>query len=110
MARKSFQSASPRALEEFDINGEVFHFNPNLPGQVLVEFMAEMESDDPSSLAKVVTRLFEAAIVPDDQERFFAFTRSVENNVSLEMLSEICGYIAEASSGNAAQRVPSGVG
>lgn len=103
MARKSFKTAAPRSDEEFDINGEVFHFSPNIPGAVLVDFLSEADEDNPAAMAGVVNNLLEAAIIADDIDRFNTFIRDPKNNVDLELLAELCGFIAEQSSGNEGQ-------
>lgn len=110
MARKSFKTASPRAAEEFDINGEVFHFVGDIPGAILIDFLAMSDMENPTDMARILKDLFQQAIVPEDYERFNAYITSRENNVTLELLAEIAGYITESVSGNEPQPELSGVG
>jgi len=103
MARKSFKTAAPRGTEEFEINDEVFRYDPDIPGAVLLDFMSEADTDDPSKMAAVINRLLEEAIVDTDKPRFDAFVRDKRNNVDITLLAEICGFIAESASGNGRQ-------
>lgn len=110
--RKSFTSLEPVAGAEFDVNGVVFHLRPSIPGEVLLDFLAGADDENPASLAKTVRALIEAAVIPEDYERFQAFVRNPDNNVTLGMLSEIAGFMAESLSGNdpEKQRQPSTAG
>lgn len=110
--RKSFTSLQPTVSGEFDINGTVFHLQPSIPGDVLLDFLAGSSNDDPAALAKTVRALIAAAIVPEEHETWVAFIRDPANNVDLNMLAEVAGYMAESLSGNARgkQQQPSTVG
>lgn len=100
MARKSFKTAAPRGVEEFDINDEVFHYNPDIPGAVLLDFLSEADEENPQKMAGVIHQLLDHAVLDTDKERFDKFIRDPKNNVGLETLAEVCGFIAESASGN----------
>lgn len=110
--RKSFTALQPAEAPEIEINGEVFHLRPAIPGDVLLDFLSEADTEDPAALSKTVRNLMQAAIAPEDIERWTAFIRDPDNNVTLNLLSEIAGYMAEALSGNdqGKQLLPSSVG
>lgn len=100
MARKSFQTAAPREIQEFDINGEVFRLNPAIPGAVLLDFIADADEEDSAKMATTIREFLSTAVLTEDQERFWKFVRDPGNNVSLSVLAEVAGYVAEAMSGN----------
>lgn len=110
MTQKSFRSAPSRGAQTFDINGTSFSFSPDIPGATLMDFMSNIDDENPASMVKVLNQLLEAALAPVELQRFNEFVRNPENNISLELLAEICGYIAESSSGNAKQPTRYGPG
>ena len=110
MTRKSFRSVPSRGLQEFDINGVVFQFSPDIPGAILLDFMSKVDEDDPAAMVGVINSLLDSTLPPDELTRFNAYVRDPKNNVTLEMLAEICGFVAETASGNAKQPVPYGPG
>lgn len=103
MARKTFKTAALRGRETFSINDTEFSFDPNVPGNVLMDFFSEVEGDDLAAMPRVINSLLSEVFSEDEKERFDAFTRDRVNNVSLEDISEIAGYIAEMASGNGQQ-------
>lgn len=100
MTQKSFRSAPARGVQTFDINDVVFQFTPDIPGAILMDFMSNIDDENPASMVKVLNKLLESALAPAELERFNEFVRDPSNNVSLELLAEICGFIAENASGN----------
>lgn len=99
MARKSFTSHAPSETHEIEINGEVFPLNPQVPGDLLLDFISQADSYDPSKLAKAIRQLLSVAVVAEHSERFNAFIRDPHNGVDLPLLSEIAGYVTEVMSG-----------
>lgn len=97
---KSFKTYTPTEGSSFDINGQVFHLNPVVPGDVLLDFLEGAEGEDTAKMAKVIRDLMQAAIVPQEYESWKAFIRNPANNVTLSMLAEIAGYVTERLSGN----------
>lgn len=100
MSTRSFTTYAPTEENGFDINGEPFRLNKSVPGVVLLDFLAGASEDDAAAMSKVLTSLFKEAIHDDDYERFLAFIGEKKNNVDLETLAEIAGYLAEKLSGS----------
>lgn len=99
MARKSFSSYKPTEVQEIEINGTVFALNPQIPGDVLLDFMSDASSEDMGKMAVIVRSLLDAAIVPEQLEAWHAFIRDPNNGITLQLLSEIAGYVTEIVSG-----------
>lgn len=106
MATRSFTSKQAPEGGTFDINGEVFHLRPSVPGDVLLDFLVSAESESAAVLANTVRALIAAALVPEDFDRWTACVRDPANNVDLNMLSEIAGFMAESLSGNVQEKQP----
>lgn len=103
---KSFKTYKPETGASFDVNGTEFHLRPSVPGDVLLDFLVEADSDKPAQLAKTIRDLMQAAIVEDELAAWHAFIRDEDNAVDLATLSEIAGYVAEQMSGNDRQPQP----
>jgi hypothetical protein len=58
------------------------------------------------AMAKAVNDILDAAIHPDDKAAFDAFVDDPNNGVTLDMLSEISGYLAESFAGKDRPTVP----
>lgn len=99
MGNRSFTTRPAEVTEAFDINGKAFRLVASLPGDVLLDFLSQADEENPSTMAAALRSLFAAAVHPDDYESFSAFIRDPENNVTLDVLAEIAGYIAEKLSG-----------
>lgn len=99
MARKSFTTYKPTEVHEIEINGTVFQINSQIPGDLLLDFMADASGEDTGKMATILRKLMGAAIVPEQHEQWNEFIRNPENGVTLQVLSEIAGYITELVSG-----------
>lgn len=102
MARRKSFTTKPAVADdnvEIEINGTVFPCTDIIPGQVMLDFLAQMDMDDPASLAKSLDALFAAALMPEHLEAWKAFTRDPVNRIDIEKLSEIAGWLAEEFSG-----------
>lgn len=99
MARKSFTAYKPTEVHEIEINGTVFNINAQIPGDLLLDFMSDATSEDSGKMAEVVRRLLDAAIAPEQLDAWHTFIRTPENGVTLQLLSEIAGYVTELVSG-----------
>lgn len=88
-----------------DINGDdpelarSFPCNSKIPGMVLVDFISEMDEDDPASMGSSLTSFFKASIQKDHYEAFLEYVRTPENEVDLEQLAEMAGWLAEQYTG-----------
>ena len=105
MARKSFKGYVSPEVVEFDLEppngGHTFTVRgvPMIPGSVLLDFLSDTKGDDPGSLAAAINSILKAAVVPEQWDEFRAYTDNPENGISLEILSEMAGYLAESYSG-----------
>lgn len=107
---KSFTSRRPTEGASFDINGKVFRLKPSVPGVVMLDFIVGADSENPAQMARTITGLYEAAIIPEDLEAFKEYIANPDNDVDLNMLSEIAGFISEKLSGNGQEPAPYGPG
>lgn len=104
MTRKSFSTYKPAKGEEFDINGHIFQLRPAVPGDVLLDFLAGANSEDPASMASTIRSLLNEAIIPEQLDEWHTFIRDPENAVNLNLLSEIAGFVSEKLSANPQQQ------
>ena len=99
MSKKTFTTYQPTEQVEFDINDQTFHCVPMLPGATLLDFMSAADPDHPNEMAKAVRTLLKQAVVEEEREAFEAFITDPANAVSVDILSEIAGYVADKLSG-----------
>lgn len=98
--RKSFGTPDkPIAPLEIEVNGEVFNVNTRIPGAVLLDFMEQIDVENPQESAKSLKDFFALAIQADEQERWNTFLRDPEKGPDLELLSEVAGYLIEQIGG-----------
>lgn len=86
-------------FEEDGIKGASFRCNSKIPGMVLVDFISEMDEDDPKSMGIGLTSFFEAAVDENVMADFFAYVRDKKNGVELDDLAEMAGWLAEQYTG-----------
>lgn len=99
MAKKSFTSAPRRGIDSFEINGTTFRYKLDVPGAVVMDYMAEADEENPTKMVGVVNDLLAGTLIEEDLDRFNEFIRKEENNVDLVMLMDICGWLIEELSG-----------
>lgn len=104
--RKSFQTYAPAETHEIELNGTVFPLKPSVPGAVILDFLSGADTENAASMAKTITSLLDAAIQEDHLEAWHAYIKAPENNVTLELLSEIAGYVQEVMGGNPQSQSP----
>lgn len=100
MSRKSFTTYAPTEEHAFDINGTVFRLNTDVPGYVIVDFMAQADDDDASSVATMLNAFFSTTILADDFVVWEEFVRDPANHVGLATLTDIAAHIASVLMGN----------
>ena len=73
---------------------------PMVPGSVFLDFLSKTSSgtENPSALAGAVWDLFRASVREDHWGEFRAFIDEPANGVSIDLLSEIGGYLSEVYS------------
>src|SRR5690606_10953885 len=100
MSRKSFTAHAPTEIEEIEINGRVFTLNASVPGDVLLDFLSSADAEDSAAMARTLRGLFQHAISPAQLDEFNMFIRDPANFVTLDLLAEIAGYVAEVVAGS----------
>lgn len=112
MTRKSFKGYAPTedtviTLESPDGSRKIeVKTVPAVAGSIVLDFMAETTEEDPGTLALAVNKMLRISIVPEDWDEFKAFIDNSENGITLDILSEISGYLAEAFSGRPTEPQP----
>lgn len=105
MATKSFSTYKPTEdnfIELDDFNGatHTFKLTPSIPGQVILDFMAVSQTEDPAKLAEIINTVLDLAIVEDDKAAWNEFSTEPKNGVTVDVLSEVVGYVVSVLSGN----------
>lgn len=105
MASKTFTTYRPTEENTIDMEGHdgathVFHLNPSLPGELILNFMAVSGTDDSSELAKAIKSVLDNAIADEDKEDWENFISDPKNGVTISVLSEIVGHVTSVLSGN----------
>lgn len=103
---KGYVSDEPIVIELESPDGEsvsTFKCRRAVAGSKILDFLSETNEEDPASMARAVFGLLESALEPDQWEGFRAFVDSADNGVSLEVLSEIAGWVAEQYSARPTQ-------
>ena len=102
MARRKSISARSRMNQdpiELEIDDNVFQCQRNIPGIVLLDFMGNIDEDEPSTMAKALNELIFSCLEEHERERFKTYISDPENGVDIEALSEIAGWLAEQYTG-----------
>jgi hypothetical protein len=99
MAGKTFTTYAPTEEVYFEINGTRFNCVPVVPGDVLLDFLSNADEEHPNLMAGALRNLIDAAIKPEELEKFHSFIRDPKNFVSMDVLAEIAGYLADKLSG-----------
>ena len=98
--RKSFGGPDkPIAPLDIEVNGEEFSVNTRIPAGVLLDFMELINDDNPQEAAKALKEFFSLTIKPEDYARWNTFLRDPEKGPSIELLSEVAGYLMEEIGG-----------
>jgi hypothetical protein len=98
--RKSFGTPDkPVAPLEIEVNGEVFNVNTRIPGAVLLDFMEQIDVENPQESAKALRDFFTLAIPSEEHARWETFVRDPQKGPDLELLSEVAGYLIEQIGG-----------
>ena len=105
MAGKSFKARERTQGFTFDIEGAggttlTVACNPNVPGAVFLDLLADVDEDDPAKMAAATKEILNMCVADEAQDEFWAFCRAPENNVDIELLSEIAGYLSEMYAGD----------
>ncbi len=104
MARhRSFKVKDVEELDDvtFDIeykkdgknHTEDFTAQPNQPGAVILDFIADADSNDGGRAAGALITFIDTALVEEDKERFSKIIRDPQINVDIEVLASICEHL-----------------
>lgn len=96
---KSFSTYLPSDVPTFDINGRVFRCRPIVPGATLLDFLSKIDNKNPTHMAGAITNLLDAAILPEDKAAWDEFIRDPANAVTLTVLAEVAGFVADKLAG-----------
>lgn len=111
---KTFKGYAPTTPVEFDLESpdgqRTVHIRckPTVPGSRFLDFMSRAGSnDDYAGMSRAVKDVFSAAIVEEDNDKFWSFCDDPSNGITIEGLAEIAGWLSEQYAG-ARPTVPSG--
>lgn len=79
----------------FKLLGEEFTARPAIQGRVLLDIVADSDSEDTAKVAAVIPRFFEATLLPESWQRFQELTTDPDRVVTTEKLGEIIGWLVE---------------
>lgn len=105
-SHKSFTTYTPTEGSSFDLNGITFRLRPSVPGDVLLDFIAGADQENSAAMAGLIRQLMDAALLPEEKDRWYAYIRDPNNNVTLATLAEVAGFVSERMSGNPTDRQP----
>lgn len=77
----------------FTVEGQDFTAAKSIPGAVLLDFVADADSNDGGRAAGALVQFIENVIVEDDRERFQKLIRDPDIDVDIELLAEICEWL-----------------
>jgi hypothetical protein len=102
---KSFSSASKEVAEPipFELEGETFEAYGQVPGAVLLDFIAASQQEDNSGTAGAILGYLKSSMDKDNFKRFDALTRDPEKVIELQVLADIVGYLIEERSSRPTQ-------
>jgi hypothetical protein len=76
------------------LHGEEFTAIPEIQGKVLLQLIAE-SSEDGSNTGEVMSKFFSNVLLEESLKRFNALLDSKDRIVSVEVLSDITGWLIE---------------
>jgi hypothetical protein len=103
---KDFGSGAEISKEplSFRIYGEDFECYPSLQGKVLLDIVANADSNDGAGMAKTISEFLEAAVKPESKNRLDDLMNDPERIVDVETLSEIMAWLVEQYSARPTQQ------
>lgn len=112
IARQSEATADkPLKLEFQESDGSVkkFLFVHEIPGVILLDFVAEMDSASNTGAARVIKDFINTSLLDDEQrESWAAYAREPKNRITLEVMSEMVTWLAEKYSNLESETDPTG--
>lgn len=88
--RPSFTLESPDGDRKLEVICEAM-----VPGSTFLDFLANIDEEDPSTIAGTLNAIFIAAVPAETYDDFRAFIDDPKNGVDISMLGELAGYLSE---------------
>lgn len=97
MRKKSFTARNvvPTDGLEIEINGRSFPCRPKIAGITILDFTSKMDEEDPVAMSRGLVDFLSACIDPSVEKDWHAFISDPDNDVDIEVLAEIVGYLTE---------------
>ena len=95
---KDFGTGSAVADAEpisFKLHGEEFYCRPQMQGKLLLNLVANTNSEDPVEAAKTINKFFDYVLVTDSKKPFNDLLEDPDRLVSVDTLSEIVSWLIE---------------
>lgn len=94
---KSFSRKETTPVEPipFEIEGEEFEAYGQVPGAVLMDFIAESTQDDGGATARAIMGYLKSSMNAENYKRFDKLTRDPEKVIELQTLADIVAYLVE---------------
>lgn len=95
---KSFTSSKEKTVAEpipFELEGETFEAYGQVPGAVLLDFIAASSQEDSTGTAGAIMGYLKSSMDKATFKRFDALTRDPEKIIELQVLADIVAYLIE---------------
>lgn len=95
---KSFTSAKEKTVVEpiaFELEGENFEAYGQVPGAVLLDFIAASSQEDSNGTAGAIIGYLKSSMDRENFRRFDKVTRDPEKIIELQVLADIVAYLIE---------------
>lgn len=86
------EDAAPISFKLYD---EEFHCVKSVQGKLLLEIVADANSNDTSKSSLIISKFFESVLLDESNKRFQKLLDDKEKIVSVETLAEITGWLIE---------------
>jgi hypothetical protein len=104
---KTFKGFVPDETIHFDLESPdgsrkaTFYCKAHVPGSKFLSYMETAEGEqDFGAMARATRDIINTALTVESANEFWAFADYPDNGISLEILAEISGYLAESFAGN----------
>jgi hypothetical protein len=95
---KSFTSSKEKTKVEpiqFELEGETFDAYGQVPGAVLLDFIAASSQEDSTGTAGAILGYLKSSMDKETFKRFDKLTRDPEKIIELQVLADIVAYLIE---------------
>lgn len=95
---KSFTSSKEKVVAEpitFELEGENFEAYGQVPGAVLLDFIAASSQEDSNGTAGAIIGYLKSSMNRENFKRFDKLTRDPEIVIELQVLADIVAYLIE---------------